>query len=130
MINNSENLKEARIEIMKKIDFLKNKFGIVIESDGKVGSKKIIHITEGLEYFAQKDYKKFMEVTNKAMRDFLSGDLGEYEKYEEDVYNLSQSNIKGRYKLDFKINTRFGECDTLCVTPTEYGITLHMAMED
>ena len=56
--------------------------------------------------------------------------MGEFEKYEEDIYHLSQSTPKGRYKLDFEIETYFGNCDTLCITPTIEGSTIHMAMED
>ena len=129
MINNSKELDEPRKRIMEQLNILKNMYGIIIESDG-VKSEKTIHVTEGLERFAQKDYKKFIEVTNKALKDFFSGDLGEFEKYEEDIYSLSRSTIKGRYKLNFKIDTRFGECDTLCVSPSQDGLILHMAMED
>ena len=129
MINNSKELDEPRKRIMEQLSILKNMYGIVIESD-RITSEKIIHVTEGLERFAQKDYKKFIEVTNKALKDFFSGDLGEFEKYEEDIYSLSRSTIKGRYKLNFKIDTRFGECDTLCVSPSRDGLILHMSMED
>ena len=129
MINNSKELDEPRKRIMEQLNILKNMYGIIIESDG-VKSEKTIHITEGLERFAQKDYKNFIEITNKALKDFFSGDLGEFEKYEEDIYSLSRSTIKGRYKLNFKIDTRFGECDTLCVSPSQDGLILHMSMED
>ncbi len=130
MINKSEELKEARKEIMKKLDDIKSMFGINIREDGVLELEQPISLTEALANLKTKDYEKFKEITANALSDFFSGDMGEFEKYEEDIYHLSQSTPKGRYKLDFEIETYFGNCDTLCITPTIEGITIHMAMED
>ena len=130
MINNSKELDEPRKRIMEQLNILKNMYGIVVSKEGEVAFGRAVLLTSGLEEFASKNKEKFKEVVSKALKDFFSGDLGEFEKYEEDIYSLSRSTIKGRYKLNFKIDTRFGECDTLCVSPSRDGLILHMSMED
>ena len=54
MINKSEELKEARKEIMKKLDDIKKMFGINIREDGVLELEQPINLTEVLAKIKKK----------------------------------------------------------------------------
>ena len=56
MINKSEELIEARKEIMKKLDDIKSMFGINIREDGVLELEQPINLTEALANLQTKDY--------------------------------------------------------------------------
>lgn len=128
-MNESPELAEARKEIMRKLELIKAKFGIIIE-EGVIQSGAQISLTQALSDLKESNREKFENVIGESLDKFFSGDMGEFEKYKEDIYHLASSTPKGRYKLDFEIETYFGPCDTFCISPSLDGLILHMAMED
>ena len=64
MINKSEELKEARKEIMKKLDDIKSMFGINIREDGVLELEQPINLTEALANLKTKDYEKVSSVSS------------------------------------------------------------------
>ena len=58
MINKSEELKEARKEIMKKLDDIKSMFGVNIREDGVLELEQPINLTEALVNLKTKDYER------------------------------------------------------------------------
>ena len=73
---------------------------------------------------------KFIDKILDCLNKFFQGDLGEYEKYPEDIYNMANGTPKGKYQIDEEVKTMYGTCNKILIIPRLTEISICMNLEN